>query len=55
MHPLPGFIKTQIAKDIGYGLALGLVPGLYFKQVYLKNYIQRREEFYVEYDKTVGK
>ncbi|EGG14314.1 cytochrome c oxidase subunit VIIe [Cavenderia fasciculata] len=48
---LPGFIKTQILKDIGYGLVIGVIPGLYFKFGYVNKIQREREEYYAALDK----
>ncbi|KAK5583114.1 hypothetical protein RB653_004704 [Dictyostelium firmibasis] len=50
-HALPSLIKMHIAKDLGYGLILGVIPGVWFKYQIGKS-IQKREQFYAAYDKN---
>ncbi|EFA80730.1 cytochrome c oxidase subunit VIIe [Heterostelium album PN500] len=48
---LPAMIKTQLVKDIGYGLLIGTVPALYFKHRMNQN-IKAREDYYAALDKA---
>eukprot|EP01133_Synstelium_polycarpum_P016638 gene16638-19768_t len=48
---LPAMIKMQLAKDIGIGLIVGIVPGMYFKHKYIDCAIRDREAYYAALDK----